>query len=523
MNKKGKNKKKMSGSEKTALKTEKKLKARQKKELAVLGEDEIEKVLAEIEREEARRQFVKEIVIEPPSRRVNFTLNAHPFKNELIMFGGELFNGQQTTVYGDLFFYNIDKKKWSVVKAPGAPPPRCGHQAVTTTARGGELWIFGGEFTSPSESQYYHYRDLWVFLLSERKWEKITTPHGPSARSGHRMVHLKKDLIVFGGFYDNLRDYKYFNDVYAFNLETYVWREIKPAGILPAPRSGCVVLPTPDNKIMVYGGYSKEKVKKDLEKGCAHDDMFLLTPDKNDATKYKWISVRQTGTRPTTRCGMSAALIQINQALLFGGVQDQEDEDCEEDFQGTFYNDLFALDLEKFQWHKVILSGKKEDTTTERRRRRRPKEEGVEGSEDQQNDDSEETSQESPTNAAQSNTITVEDGIFTMTLGSAPVKTVSDAGDLFADENPQKAAFSPWPRINAGMVMKNNLLYLYGGLIEDNARQYTLNDFYSLDYRKLQEWTTLISDKKELQQLISSSSSEEDSSEDDEDSTDINN
>lgn len=67
-----------------------------------------------------------------------------------------------------------------------------------------------------------------------------------------------------------------------------------------------------------------------------------------------------------------------------------------------------------------------------------------------------------------------------MTLGSAPVKAVSDTGDLLTDENSQKAAFSPWPRINAGMVVKNNLLYLYGGLIEDNARQYTLNDFYSL-------------------------------------------
>lgn len=38
MGKKNKNKKKMSGSEKTALKTEKKLNARQKKELAALGE-----------------------------------------------------------------------------------------------------------------------------------------------------------------------------------------------------------------------------------------------------------------------------------------------------------------------------------------------------------------------------------------------------------------------------------------------------------------------------------------------------
>lgn len=55
--------------------------------------------------------------------------------------------------------------------------------------------------------------------------------NGPSARSGHRMVHVKKQLIVFGGFYDNLRhDYKYFNDLHIFDLETYVWRKIEPAG-----------------------------------------------------------------------------------------------------------------------------------------------------------------------------------------------------------------------------------------------------------------------------------------------------
>lgn len=60
-----------------------------------------------------------------------------------------------------------------IIKAPGAPPPRCAHQALTTTANKGELWIFGGEFTSPSESQFYHYKDLWVYRFAEKKWEKI--------------------------------------------------------------------------------------------------------------------------------------------------------------------------------------------------------------------------------------------------------------------------------------------------------------------------------------------------------------
>lgn len=47
------------------------------------------------------------------------------------------------------------------------------------------------------------------------------------------MIHVRKQLIVFGGFYDNLRhDYKYFNDVHIFDLEIYMWRKIELTGKL---------------------------------------------------------------------------------------------------------------------------------------------------------------------------------------------------------------------------------------------------------------------------------------------------
>ena len=44
------------------------------------------------------------------------------------------------------------------------------------------------------------------------------------------MVVSKKQLIVFGGFHDNGRDYKYFNDVYSFNMEDRSWKKIEPSG-----------------------------------------------------------------------------------------------------------------------------------------------------------------------------------------------------------------------------------------------------------------------------------------------------
>lgn len=182
-------------------------------------------------------------------------------------------------VYNDLYFYNIPHNTWTLVKAPAGPPPRCGHQMVVTPIDKGQLWLFGGEYASPTQSQFYHYRDLWLYHLDKRQWEKVNRPNGPSARSGHRMVYHKKQLIIFGGYHDNLRDYKYFNDVYFFNTETYKWLKIEPSGLAPAPRSGCCMTALADGKILIYGGYSKEKVKKDVDKGHIYNDAFLLIPD----------------------------------------------------------------------------------------------------------------------------------------------------------------------------------------------------------------------------------------------------
>lgn len=78
---------------------------------------------------------------------------------------------------------------------------------------------------------------------------------------------------------------------------------------------------------------------------------ILLYSTENDlsGTKWKWTSVRQGGIKITPRCSSSAILIQPNLAYMFGGVLDQEDN--EEELNGTFFNDLVALNLEKYQWH----------------------------------------------------------------------------------------------------------------------------------------------------------------------------
>ena len=58
---------------------------------------------------------------------------------------------------------------------------------------------------------------------------------------------------------------------------------------------------------------------------------------------------------------------------------------------------------------------------------------------------------------------------------------------------------SPLPRINAAMVIRQNLLYLYGGLLEIGDREVTMDDFWVLDIVKREGWTCLFEGSMHLQ------------------------
>ena len=119
MGKKDKSKK-GKGAEKTAAKTLKKQQTKLKKELSAKGEvivveneniltgvniasvlcvhfqEDLEKIIKEFEEADKKKNATtEELMKEPPSRRANFSLNSHPEKDELILFGGEYFNGQK--------------------------------------------------------------------------------------------------------------------------------------------------------------------------------------------------------------------------------------------------------------------------------------------------------------------------------------------------------------------------------------------------------------------------------------------
>lgn len=247
----------------------------------IIFQADIIEMVAKLESESQTSAESLEVKCDPPSARSTFSIVANPDKDELIVFGGEYFDGQKTTLYNDLYFYNVAKNEWKLLKCAGpVPTPRSGAQLVFSSADGGQMWMFGGEYASPSQLQFIHFKDLWVFRMNQRRWEKITAADGPSARSGHRMILQKKKIFVFGGFHDNNSAYRYFNDVHCFSLETYTWIKLKITGANPPPpRSGCCLAACPDGRLLMWGGYSKATVKKEAERGTTHWDSYQLVPD----------------------------------------------------------------------------------------------------------------------------------------------------------------------------------------------------------------------------------------------------
>jgi len=515
---------KKKGAEKTAEKTEKKLKQKTKKELAVKGEDDIEEILKSIESEEKKRTEVKIKTVDPPSQRSGFTITPHPEQPEIIFFGGEFYNGSTTKMFSDLLIYNTKKNNWTQISSPAGPPPRSSHQAALVTRGGGQLWIFGGEYTSPSESQFYHHKDLWCYHFSSKRWEKVIATGSPSGRSGHRMVAYKNLLIVFGGFHDNLRDCRYFNDLYAFDLDNRTWKTLETTGPVPSPRSACQFLIAPDGRICLYGGYCKQKLKKDVEKGVTHTDMFFLSPMKHDETltKWRWQNVKQVGMRASLRTGLSSTLVK-DRILMFGGVcdkeEDEEELDSDSDDEGnedsaTFFNELYSIHFEneRATWSLVKYTGKKED------RKNASEEDG--SSQEDEVKKLEDMSIDAP--VEEPKTLTVESGAFTIssTIGLQESNGKSE-GSSKADAIDSKLFNVPTPRFNAGITFKGGRLYLYGGMVETGDKDLTLCDFHWLDTHKMDAWNTIIENNKQKMEWVEEESDDEEGEDSEGDSEDM--
>lgn len=147
-----KNKKSVEHKERVAAKQSKKTAQKEKRSKAK-GKDvdsdaedaDLDAILAQYAEEQARFLKVTEVPSGPPAPRSSATVLASPSnRNEILLFGGEYFDGTHATFFNNLFVYQIDRGEWKEVTSPNTPLPRSGH-AWCRGGNSGGVYLFGGE------------------------------------------------------------------------------------------------------------------------------------------------------------------------------------------------------------------------------------------------------------------------------------------------------------------------------------------------------------------------------------------
>ncbi|ORC89973.1 kelch repeat-containing protein [Trypanosoma theileri] len=449
------------------------------------NEEAPEVTLTRIRKMEGKtRTTIEEENVTPPSPRANVVFSPHPERDQqLLVFGGEYWDGEKTVAFNDLYFYHIKRNEWSRLVTAVNPPPRSSSQGVTYKHF---FIICGGEFVSQSQSQFLHFKDVWRFDSRKYEWEELKNlKGGPSSRSGHRMCMWRRNAVLFGGFYDNAQECHYFNDLWVLSHLDGAgkWTAVKtsPYAESPHPRSGHSMA-VHNDVLFVYGGFSAEKFNRfKKSQATVHHDLWTIKlPQGNDTEKEDdfaiWTKIRLGGIPPPIRSGVGSTF-KDKKMYIFGGVVDIESPGGK--VVSSFNNDLFVFHMDTKRFYPIVLRAKKTTTASKTvhddlqaelkaLNLQHTTDDSTSSDDDEEEEDDEEEGGES--------------GTALLTSDMKDSYEVNKRGQIY-----------PHRRMNAAMLIVGNTLYLFGGQFEAGTREVTMSDLFSLNLNTCDTYRVLLS------------------------------
>ncbi|KAL8715956.1 MAG: hypothetical protein Q9220_000623 [cf. Caloplaca sp. 1 TL-2023] len=466
-------------------------------------------------------QFLKitESPCDPPSARSSATLIGSPSNSgELLLFGGEYYNGALASFYNDLFVYLIEKDQWRKVTSPNSPLPRSGH--AWTRSLAGDIYLFGGEFSSPKQGTFYHYNDFWKLNPSTREWTRIESKKGPPARSGHRMTYFKQYVVLFGGFQDTSQATKYLQDLWIYDTHSYTWFNpvLPPATQKPDPRSSFSFHPHEAGAVL-YGGYSRVKSTagatgkqpksggggqggaRSVLKPVIHQDTWFLriitppaeTPPSTPPS-VRWERRKKPVNSPNpTRAGATQAYHK-GRGIVFGGVHDVEE--SEEGMDSEFFDTLLAWNIERNRFFQLTLRRPRAAAAAAAAKRSAIDDRGNKKGRGKLDEE------ELLRNLAALEAKSVSADVAAE--NPKPMDLDGSIGHQMEDHPPTSAALSkpkqftmPHPRFNTQLAVQDDILYIFGGTYESGDREFTFDEMWSINLGKLDGVTEIY--KRELE------------------------
>lgn len=112
--------------------------------------------------------------------------------NSLYLFGGYRFENGQHELFNDLWRYNTESNRWTLL-CQGGPTPRYG---VSMGYWGNKLFVFGGRYLS---KELREDDETWLFDLTDRQWTRVDSDTSPAPRYTAGSTITEDALYVYGG------------------------------------------------------------------------------------------------------------------------------------------------------------------------------------------------------------------------------------------------------------------------------------------------------------------------------------
>ncbi|XP_050077949.1 kelch domain-containing protein 3 [Anopheles maculipalpis] len=173
------------------------------------------------------------------------------YDERMYIFGG--FEESIDKFSCDVYYLDLRTMHWTYVNTLGEPPSyRDFHSATVLNHR---MYVFGGrsDAVAPyhSQEEIYCPNIKYLDLKADRWYTPKTTGEIPVGRRSHSAFTYNNKIYIFAGYNGNID--KHFNDLYCFDPERNVWRQVTPLGQAPRARrrQSCLVI---GKRMYLFGG-----------------------------------------------------------------------------------------------------------------------------------------------------------------------------------------------------------------------------------------------------------------------------
>lgn len=140
---------------------------------------------------------------------------------------------------------------WTRIDAAG-PPAREDHTWTVAGEDRTTALLFGGRDGSTV------FGDLWAYDLEADAWTELAAGPGPRPRFGHEAVWVPNvGLVVFAGQAGTT----FFNDLWVYDPEANAWTELPGSGSVPVSRYGTCAGLGPDGQLWISHGFTSEQAR----------------------------------------------------------------------------------------------------------------------------------------------------------------------------------------------------------------------------------------------------------------------